>query len=106
MSNKTHLQRACLRITDYMTDLIEAVSQIENSPEDEAAYDLMRCIRSIALEMDKARVAGSDDHGNDALNAYEAVANAIREAFPVPDPSEAALRKAVDALLASLKKEE
>ena len=84
MPNKSNLVRACRRITDYMTDLSDAIRQIQNSPEDEAAYDLMRCIRSISLEIDKAHVAGSDDNGNDVLNAYEAVAIAIRSAINSP----------------------
>lgn len=73
-----HNQRR--RITKSIRVLMQAVAELENIPEDEAAYTIMHEIGTLADAIGKASEAGSDDHGNDALDAYEAIANAIRAA--------------------------
>ena len=80
MSNATTLKFNCYQIRMDTQQLIRYIDELENTPDDEAAYGIMRCIRCMAETMDSARRAGSDDRGNDVLNAYEAVANAIRAA--------------------------
>ena len=74
------LSDQCRRITKIIPALIQALSTLENDPEDEAAYDVMREVKALADAMDAAHEAGSDDYGNDVLDAHEAVANAIRAA--------------------------
>ena len=74
------LENQCRRITESIRALMQALSELENIPEDEAAYTVMHEIGTLADAIDKASEAGSDDHGNDALDAYEAIANAIRAA--------------------------
>lgn len=59
---------------------MQYIDELENTPDDEAAYHIMHEIGKLADAMGKASEAGSDGHGNDVLDAYEAVANAIRAA--------------------------
>lgn len=80
MPNHTALKASCEQLRIDMLQLIRYIEELENTPEDEAAYGIMRRIRCMAETMDSARRAGSDDRGNDVLDAYEAVANAIRAA--------------------------
>lgn len=74
------LHDQCCRITRNIRALMRAISELENDPEDEAAYTIMNEISTLADAMFEARHASSDDRGNDTLNAYEAIANAIRAA--------------------------
>ena len=74
------LSDQCRRITKRIRVLMQSFSELENIPDDEAAYTIMYEIRELADAMNKAREAGSDDHGYDVLDAHEAVANAIRAA--------------------------
>lgn len=74
------LENQCCRITESIRVLMQALSELENNPEDEAAYTIMNEIGTLADAMFEARHASSDDHGNDVLDAYEAIANAIRAA--------------------------
>ena len=74
------LHDQCCRITRNIRALMRAISELENDPEDEAAYTIINEIGTLAEAMNKAREAGSDDHGDDVLDTYEAVANAIRAA--------------------------
>lgn len=77
------LHDQCCRITRNIRALMRAISELENTPEDEVAYTIMNEIDTLADAMNKAREAGSDDRGYDVLDAYEAVANAIRAAKEV-----------------------
>lgn len=65
-----------------MKELIEELDDLENlSPDiDDAAYPIITIVGQLAAEMQKARDAGMDDNGNDALDAFECVAQAIRDA--------------------------
>jgi hypothetical protein len=74
------LQKRCKDITKLMAQLIEEITALENTPDDEAAYSIMSLVRRLTAQMDSARFAAADDHGNDELDGYEAVANAIRAA--------------------------
>lgn len=78
--DQNKLDASCRRITKCMRILTKALSNVENNPDDEYAYTIMYEIGALAAAMDKAREAGSDDHGNDVLDSFEAVANAIRAA--------------------------
>ena len=80
MPNATALALSCNLINKAMRELIRDISELENSPEDEAAYHIISDVSRLAHAMENASRAGQDDRGNDVLNAYEAVANAIRAA--------------------------
>lgn len=80
MPNANNLTNYCKAITRHMHALHAVLPEISSQQDDEAAYTAMYHLRAIAECMDKARAAGSDDRGKDVLDAYEAVANAIRAA--------------------------
>lgn len=80
VSPETALRDQCSRITRNARTLIQALAELENNPDDEAAYTVMYAVSSMAEAMSKARAAGQDRWGNDVLDAHEAVANAVRAA--------------------------
>lgn len=74
------IKHYCKSITPKINQLMEALEKLENCEDDEEAYTVMYTVRHIAEAMEKAYQAGMDDTGNDVLGAYEAVAQAIRNA--------------------------
>lgn len=74
------LENQCNRIMKHMRSLIHDVTELANTPEDEAAYSIIYNIQRLYDAMEKAKEAGMDEEGNDVMDAYEATANAIRAA--------------------------
>lgn len=78
------LKYQCNRIRKHMRILIQEVEELENVQEDEDAYHIMYHIRCIYEAMETAReageAAGDNEYGEYALDAYEATAQAIRQA--------------------------
>lgn len=78
------LENQCNRIRKHMRILIQAVEELENTTDDEAAYNIIHEIRVLYASIDQVwqaeLSAGDNEYGEPVLDAYEATAQAIREA--------------------------
>ena len=77
---KANLDLACKKVTAQVGALIEELAELENSRDDEVAYSIINTIGKLHAAIEMAREAGMDSRGNDVLDAYERVAQAIRDA--------------------------
>ena len=79
-SKEMQLKYKCNAITSFARELIEEINKLENVPDDESAYHIMYLIGAIADMKRGVQRISADKNGNDLLDGYEAVANAIRAA--------------------------
>lgn len=72
-----HLNNLCKRVTEVTRALIAEINDLENTPEDEAAYHIMYLCSQLAEAKSELFLLDSDEG---ELGMYEVCANAVRAA--------------------------
>lgn len=81
MAKQIELTCQCNRIRKHMRSIVKTIRENDESLHIDGAYYIMNDLGKIADAIKKAESAGSDEYGNDELDAYNAIAQAIFDAI-------------------------
>lgn len=81
MANKVELTCQCNRIRKHMRSIVKTIRENDEFPHIDSGYYIMNDLGKLADAIKRAGSAGSDEYGNDELDAYNAIAQAIFEAI-------------------------